>query len=168
MNYLSHKRTDQEWLTSVNESAFGASWTGCPCEVLFHPHFLLLIFQENCALLMFHADPICLPPSNFSFQPSCLTTVFLTGLQRLWLQSLPNCPSTFPKCFPFFLFPCSLCSQCSGSQTPCQVPHPNTVLIFCTAGSRPPTPTLCMHFLSDPSSCLSHSSSLRLLKLNAF
>lgn len=55
----------------------------------------------------------------------------------------------FPKHLPFFLFPCSLCSQCSGSQPPCQLLHPDAALIhislsffFFTASFRPPTLTL--------------------------
>lgn len=114
-----------------------------------HTRFLLCPFEENSVLL-----PICFPCwPDLSVLLRLLITALLPNPSlshwvcrdlNCFLPILANSPH-----LPFLVsLPCSLCALSSGSQSPCQVPFPGSVLIhisfsgFCRASSRPPMKTL--------------------------
>lgn len=109
------------------------------------------ISRKLCSfLLMFHADPVCLPPSNFSFQPSCLTIVILTGFAEMLIVVTSLLSFHVPKASPFLSvslqslfsmlwFPATL-SVASPRRSPDS--HLSLFFFFFTASFRPPTLTL--------------------------
>lgn len=154
------------------------SWTGCPCEVLLHPHFFFCLYFKK--IVLFPSDVPCWP----SLPPTLklLIPAFLSNHSHShWVCRDADCSHFFTVlpcsqsislsfCFPAVsvlnaLVPSHLVS--CFTQTQPWFTSLSLFFFFSLLVSDLPHWHFCMHFLSDSSSCLSHSSSLRLLKLSA-
>lgn len=165
---------ENRWVThsSVSNSAFGRGWTVYPSWSFFYIHFPLFLFKENCALPL---PFLCWP--SMSVLPKLLIiallskpnghTVFveiLTAITSFWSFPVPKCLPPLVS-LPWSLFSELWFPAILPGAFPRLNPDPHLSQVFAQPAPDLPHWHCCIHFLSDPSSCHSHTASPRFIFL---